>query len=505
MGYDESKANELQQLKDDDESKKTQSQILVEMASDIELFHTPDETAYAVLTINEHEEVMPLRKKKFKRWLRMQYYDTFGKVAGSQAVEDALSTLEGGALFKGEMHQVHTRIAEYKGRFYIDLANERYEAIEVSEQGWKVVSQTPVYFKRTNSLGELPAPEPGGSIEQLKPFLNCRNEDDFKMAVAWLLATMRPGSPYPVLLVQGEQGSSKSTTTKVLRSLIDPSETLPLRNLPKSEEELAIAASKAHIGAYDNISSLSNALSDTFCKIALGGSVAKRELYSDDEEAVITLMKPSILNGISDVGKRPDLLDRSIMLNLPSIPKDKRTDEGTFWREFEAVRPKIIGAFLDVVSAAIKELPYTIVTNKPRMADFALWITAAEKALNWKPGEFIELYSRNQQEGINQSLETDPLAVAVIDFMKNRKQYKGTPTEAHELITEYVRDQRTIYSKAWPTPRSIKGRLTRIAPGLRSEGIYFTDLGQTSEGRLIKLERMEEEAPISEDGEDITI
>jgi len=478
---------------DDKKDKKTQAEILVEMVSDIELFHTPDEKAYAVILVNDKEEVLPIRKKKFKRWLQRRFFEKYKKIAGSQALEDALSLIEGTALFKGEEQQVHMRVAEYKGRIYIDLANSNYQVIEVSEKGWKLLDRSPVYFKRTNAMGELPIPKANGSIDQLKPFINYESEEDFKMAVSWVLATMRPNTPFPILLVQGEQGSSKTTTTKVLRSLIDPSDTLPLRNLPRSEEELAIAASKAHIGAYDNISSLSNSLSDTFCKIALGGSIAKRELYSDDEESVISLMRPSILNGISDIGKRSDLLDRAIMLNLPSISNEQRKDEKTFWEEFEKVKPNIIGAFLDVLSSALHEIKHTELNDKPRMADFALLITAAENALNWSPGEFLKIYERNRQQGINQSLETDPLAMAVLSLMKNRNEYKGTPTDTLKVLSSYVSDQRTINSKSWPTIRSLKNRLKRIAPMLRSEGIYYEDLGPTSEGRLIKFERTDQE------------
>jgi len=484
----------LDQLNSESESKdkKTQSQILVELASDVELFHTPEETAYAVVPIGDHKEVLPLRKRKFKKWLQLRFFDKFNKVSGSQAVEDALSIMEAAAIFKGEEHEVHLRVAEHNSCIYIDLVNDDYQAIEVSEKGWTIINNPPVYFVRTNSMSELPIPKKEGRIDQLKQFINYKDDEDFKMVVAWVLSAMKPNSPFPLLLIQGEQGSSKSTTTKVLRNLIDPSEKLSLRNLPKGEEELAIAASKAHVGAYDNISSLSNSLSDAFCKISLGGAIAKRKLYSDDEESVLTVMKPCILNGISGVGERPDLLDRSIILNLPSISERDRKDEGEFWKDFKEIRPYILGAFLDVVCNALKELPHINIKEKPRMADFSLWITAAENALNWHKGEFLKLYERNRQKGIIQSLETDPLAVAVVELMKDYCVYENTPRKALKDLEYFVNDKRTLNSNEWPTERSIKNSLTRIAPVLRGEGIYYTDRGVTSKGRLIKLEKTEE-------------
>ena len=43
----------------------------------------------------------------------------------------------------------------------------------------------------------LPEPKPGGSLDLLWDFLNVTDEGDFRLAVAWLLAALRPAGPYP--------------------------------------------------------------------------------------------------------------------------------------------------------------------------------------------------------------------------------------------------------------------------------------------------------------------
>ena len=58
----------------------------------------------------------------------------------------------------------------------------------------------------------LPIPERGGSIDDLRQLLNVPNENDWVLVVSWLLGALRPERPYPVLVLQGEQGSAKSTT-----------------------------------------------------------------------------------------------------------------------------------------------------------------------------------------------------------------------------------------------------------------------------------------------------
>jgi hypothetical protein len=75
------------------------------------------------------------------------------------------------------------------------------------------------------------------------------------LVVAWLLATLRPGGPYPLLAISGEQGSAKTVLSKMLKALVDPN-AAPVRALPREERELMIAANNSHLLAFDNLSSL---------------------------------------------------------------------------------------------------------------------------------------------------------------------------------------------------------------------------------------------------------
>ena len=68
----------------------------------------------------------------------------------------------------------------------------------------------------------LPIPQRGGSIESLAAFLNLPTPDEFVLVVAWLLAALQQGGPYPLLVIAGEQGSAKTVLTKILRALTDP-------------------------------------------------------------------------------------------------------------------------------------------------------------------------------------------------------------------------------------------------------------------------------------------
>jgi hypothetical protein len=443
----------------------SQATQLVAFTTDTKFFHTPDGEAWATVPVNDHQEHWPLKVKSFRRWLARRYYEEERKAPGAQALQKALGVLEGKALFGSAEYSVFTRIAEHEGETYLDLANERWEAIAVSSRGWRMVQNPPVRFRRTKGMLPLPCPVTGGTVAQLRPFVNTQSEEDWTLLIAWLLMTYSPRGPYPVLNLTGEQGSAKSTRARVLRSLIDPS-SAPLRTTPRDERDLMISAQAGWALAFDNLSYLPQWLSDAFCRLATGGGFATRELYSDAEEVLFDAQRPVLFTGIEDLPVSGDLLDRSLRLSLPIIPETQRKPETLFWREFEAIRPRILGALLDVVAAALRNHSTVELDRLPRMADFAVWVTAAEAALGWQPGVFLAAYSQNRASANELALESSPVAVMVKALME-KGDWEGTAKELLDTLTASLSDK-DAKAKGWPkTPLALANSLRRLAPNLR--------------------------------------
>src|SRR6266436_7201080 len=349
--------------------------MFTDIAACGELFHTATGTAFADLLVDGHRESWPIRSKRFRGWLRRRYYEATGSALGAQAISSELDLLEARAQFDAPERSVHVRVAEHAGRIYLDLADDHWRAVEIGPDGWRVNRCPPVRFRRPAGMLPLPVPQPEGSIEALLPLLNLSCRNDFVLVVAWLLATLRSRGPYPLLAISGEQGSAKTVLSKLLKALIDPN-AAPVRALSREQRELMIAANNSYLLAFDNLSGLPVWLSDALCRLASGGSVAVRRLYSDDEEVLFEAVRPVSLNGIEEVISRPDLGDRAIFLTLTPIGDAQRRPEGELWRQFELVRPHILGALLDAVAQGLRARGHVRLEALPRMADFALWATA---------------------------------------------------------------------------------------------------------------------------------
>ena len=109
------------------------------------------------------------------------------------------------------------------------------------------------------------------------------------------------------------------------------------------------------------------------------------------------------------------------------------------------------------------------------MADFALWVTAAEKALGWEEGGFLKAYNDNRGDANRQALEASPVAAAVWLFMKDRDEWQGTATELYQKLGSAATEEMRR-SRAWPAaPNALGGEMKRLAPALRGVGIEVED------------------------------
>jgi hypothetical protein len=451
----------------------SQATALVRLAEEVgaELFHNSDGDAYARIWARDHHEVWRLSQKKFKVWLRRLFYAETGKSPNSQAMQDALGVLEGKAVFAGEQHDVHTRVTEHDGAVYHDLANELWEAVEVTESGWRVVSDPPVRFRRTRAMLPLPHPTSGGSLEALLPFINADTDEDFVLFVGWLVQSLRARGPYIGYEAIGEQGSAKTTRGRIARKLIDPN-AAPVRSAPRDEDDLVIAATNSWVITLDNLSYLSDWLSDGLCRLATGGGLSKRQLYTDADEIVLDAQRPVFITSIEEVATRGDLLDRLIVSQVPRLSDDKLRPETELWAEFDQLWPSLYGALLDAVACALRNLPDVKLDRHPRMADAARWVTAAEPALGWEPGTFLRVYEENRQSAHDVALEASPLAHLLRSLAA--KGFNGTPTDLLERLRGLAEDDQ-LRAKWFPKNAvALGGALARLAPALRATGIEVT-------------------------------
>ena len=106
------------------------------------------------------------------------------EVEGSESIEVI-------AQFDGAIHPVHVRVAGDDDAIYVDLVNDDWRVVEVTAAGWRIVSNPPVKFRRARGMLPLPTPTEGGSVSQLRDFVNIESDEQWALLVAWLVAALR--------------------------------------------------------------------------------------------------------------------------------------------------------------------------------------------------------------------------------------------------------------------------------------------------------------------------
>ncbi len=447
----------------------SQATILVELVrntADLELFHNCDGDGYVTIPAGTHAETWPLRSRQVRQWLSRIFFECEATTPGSAALKDALLALEGMATHRGEEREVHLRIAGHAGDIYLDLVDAYWHCVHVTSSGWEVVADAPVRFKRSRGMRALPFPVRGGSIDELREFVNVHDED-WPLVAAWTVAALRPRGPFPLLALHGEQGSAKSTTLRVLRQLVDPN-VAELRSEPREGRDLMIAAQNSWVCAFDNMSAISSWLSDGLCRLSTGGGFATRQLFTDADELLIDAMRPIAFNGIQELATRGDLLDRALVLYLPRISR-RRTEE-ELWAAFELARPRILGALLDALVTGLANIETVKLEHLPRMADFARFSVAAEPALGCEAGAFLDAYSSNRAAATDLTLEASPI-VEPLRTLVAAGPFTGTASELLQRLAGLVDDE-VVRKKTWPAAANVlSGMLRRLAPNLRTTGI----------------------------------
>jgi hypothetical protein len=409
--------------------------------------------------------------------LARAYYDLFGTTTSQSALADACMVIEGQAQ-RIEPVELHLRVAAHREALVLDLGDPTGRAVVITPTGWRVVDEPPVRFRRTAATGALPEPVGGGSLDALWLAVNVA-EQYRPLVLAVLVAALIPDLPHPVVALTGEQGSGKSTATRRLASIIDPSPA-QLRKAPRDVEAWTTAAAGSWIVALDNLSGMPDWLSDALCRLTNGDGDLRRRLYTDGDLYVIAFRRVAIINGIDLGALRGDLADRLVHIVLDVIAPDQRRldrDLETGWRQ---AHPRVLGAVLDLTVKVLAALPGIHLDELPRMADFARVLAAVDQVIDT---DGLTTYRGLADDLAQDAVTSDPVLVAITTTI--RGEWSGTSAELLYVITKL--DDYGRPPKDWPKARALTAILRRQAPALRRLGWTVAELPKDPYARAVRF------------------
>jgi hypothetical protein len=468
---------EIEQGKPDNPPHKSQADLLLEIIeateSGIVLFKNELGNPFANIPVESHRETWPIKSRMFKNWLANKYWVTYSKAANSNSISSALGAIEGKACFNGQLNTLYNRVAWRDNELWFDLSDSKWRAVKITTDGWQIIDNPPILFRRLKHQQAQVDPAPQGDVKKFLEFVNISDKGQQLLLLVFLVSCFIPDFPHALAYFFGQQGAAKSMVAKLIKLLVDPS---PFKGsgFPKDQNEFVQQLFHHWFVSFDNISNLPDWVSDLLCRAVSGDAFSKRELYSDEDDIIFVFQRVISLNGINLLISKPDLFDRSILFELERIPDKNRKDESLWLKEFEAAKPTILAGVFDVISKAIKIKPTIELLQLPRMADFALWGCAIAEAMGYSKDDFLRVYYKNIKNQNEEIMRTNILADILRIFMADKPNWEGSPSELFEALKTAAGNEKIAFEKETDFPKgaqSLSRKLNVLKTNFAQAGI----------------------------------
>lgn len=409
-------------VKDDAKGLSVAQQLVVIAHEEFTFNTTPTGETFALPHHGPNVAIWMRGGGSVRQRLASAFHERTGKVATQNALTDSLNLLEASASRDVPVEPA-LRLARYGDAILYDLGDETGRVVRVSAEGWEVLERSPIPFRRTEATMAAPTPERGGSLDDLKALINIAPED-WSLLKGYLVATMVPDIPHPIATFQGDPGAGKSTASRLVIALLDPS-SAPLSAPSESLDNWKTTATASYVVGLDNISRISETMSDAYCRAVTGDAVKARKKYTDADVHIVSFRRVIIMNGIEVGATRSDLADRLLTFRLDRVTEGARLAEGDVWARFNGMRPTLLGALFDELSGAMAREPAVHLESMPRMADFARYLVAVEP-------EALEVYGRNYSATQKNVVESRPLGMELLNLC--RRGFEGTAAQVLDAL-----------------------------------------------------------------------
>jgi hypothetical protein len=384
----------------------------------------------------------------------------------------------------------------------IDLGDQSGRVVVIDSSAWSIDPAPPILgagpasgpghrrlvFTRSHATKPLPEPIPGGRLVDLAPLLGLDPAgQNFAALLGWVLGlpfddgrgTVRPG-----LLLTGPPGSGKSTTARLTVSIVEPSDTAALGSgFGRNVDDDKVRALHRFAPVWDNVGSVSHAVSDALCSLVTGSAREARKLYSDAELSAVPVRRPVALTAVGvPPGLQPDALDRLVHLELE--PVAERLPDAELQARFDTLQPWFLGALCSAVSAALDYVRLIPPPTQYRMASHAHVLAALDAAIGdgdprvsgllpATSAGLLAAYDAVTRRVKERTAADDVFGSAVLALLEVRGgRWEG---KASELIREAgmyanVGDR----AVGWPSPRGVPTALGQLREGLALAGVTWS-------------------------------
>lgn len=385
-------------------------------------------------------EFYPVDSEEFESCLRVWYRHLSGK-RDAPPVNRIIEYIRDESNFHEDLDSVepYARIAgNLKDGIEYFLADRLRHVVKISGGSWELSAEPQYKFLSTRTFEAQVFPKQSNEnlIELLEPLVNLRG-DNLMLFAIWLTQAFSCGTHYGVML-SAERGSGKSSLTRAISKILDPSE-VETSIMQTKLEDFQNYLANHYLACFDNVREIPTDYSDTLCAAITGSTVVKRQLYKDRDEVRLKLHNTVVMNGIGIFPKESDLAERFLFFELKKIKSVEAKSDYELNQLLKHNRPLILGCIFDLLAKATK-LVKNLHPKKPtRMMDAYTEMLAIAMAMDISEVEFHRLISQNI-ERLNASCGGSPVVQAICAYMNGPKAGKRKVVESSTDFYTHVKE-----------------------------------------------------------------
>jgi len=435
-------------------------------------------SVFALIEINDHIESIDISSGKAQHWLQWSYHNETTKICATESYRHALSMIKSEAIMSTTSREnIYNRIAMTKDAIYYDLASQDWKILKITKNTIEIIGldeNTPIFTRKQHQRPQIePKFDDPTALDKLVDLL--RMHEMKHLFKIHLVSFFLEAYQMPIMVFVGEQGSIKTTITKSIKRIVDPSGEIT-SSLPKKTDDLLLHLHSRYLVSFDNISYFDQEISNIFCRAITGDGTSKRQLYTDSDEVIWTYIRKIILNGIAPPLEYPDLRDRCIIYKTTPIKEEERITELEFSQRLEEILPSVLGQIFKILQQMLLIYDDVKFESKslPRMADFTKFGECISQVIGYTPFSFIEAYKTAIDINSVEVIESYPIISLTEKIMKNKDHYEDTVSNFHNnlkgLAAQEGIDTHSRYVNFPSFPNKVMPHIQKIKPIFRTSG-----------------------------------
>lgn len=408
----------------------------------------------------------PLNSKSFTNHLHLEMLMYCNTGCPEESFSPFISTMTAYAEREKKVRKVNKRIGMDKNStIFYDLNDKNHVFVKITRNGVSLISSSMLgrylpFIQKTSMAPQVqPRIQATGKtlVELLSPFFNLKNKTQIVLLATTIVSWFFPNIAKPIILFTGEPGAGKTLACTLVNRIVDPCSHANF-NLKKKISDLAPIFANHYVSLIDNVSTISDDVSDFFATAVTKSSIGSRQLYTNGELNIISFDHCAILlAGVDNFVAREDLMTR--IIHFPLEIASPRIPETELIKNFEKILPDILHEIFQILAhvlnlkAEIEEkkansedpgfLPYA-----GRLVDYEEIGQLVGRVLLNENGDqiFKNEYAKTLHRQIFELLLNDITVRCTYEYLESRHLRKGktidyAPERLYDIVQKFGRDQ----------------------------------------------------------------